>query len=116
MVNTIMNVPDGANHHSNGRDCSVNRWHQKLIEEGPAVAPPPAVRKQIKDAAVSPAKAVGCSNARTAEYLHLEPGKKLCFLKLDPHLPAERPVTARSVSTQPLFFEIVRVNPSATQR
>jgi acetyl/propionyl-CoA carboxylase alpha subunit len=50
----------------NGRDCSIQRRHQKIIEEGPPVAAPPAVWKKMEQAAVALAKEVRflfeCSN------------------------------------------------------
>ena len=71
-----MKLSTNSHHHEygnaialNGRNCSVQRLHQKIIEEGPPVASPPAVWKQMKDTSVSLAKAVGYSNTGTVEYL-----------------------------------------------
>ncbi|KAL7542222.1 hypothetical protein ACHAXR_012111 [Thalassiosira sp. AJA248-18] len=77
----------------NGRDCSVQRRHQKIIEEGPPIAAAPDVWKQMEDAAVSLAKAVGYTNAGTVEYLYSEPDQKFFFLELNPRLQVEHPVT-----------------------
>ena len=68
----------------NGRDCSVQRHHQKIIEEGPPVAPPPHLWKQMEDAAVSLTKAVGYANAGTVESLHWQ-AHRAGRLRGEPH-------------------------------
>jgi Biotin carboxylase len=77
----------------NGRDCSVQRRHQKIIEEGPPIAAPLHVWEQMEKAAVALAKAVGYANAGTVEYLYSESEEKFYFLELNPRLQVEHPVT-----------------------
>ena len=76
-----------------GRDCSVQRRHQKIIEEGPPTAASPQVFREMEKAAVSLAKTVGYCNAGTVEYLFLEETKEFAFLELNPRLQVEHPVT-----------------------
>lgn len=94
-----------------GRDCSVQRRHQKIVEEGPPVAAPLSVWRQMELAAVRLAKEVGYVNAGTVEYLFMEDqareyerkrlaGEDLegvplpfAFLELNPRLQVEHPVT-----------------------
>ena len=76
-----------------GRDCSVQRRHQKIIEEGPPTAAPPAVFKRMEQAAVALAKTVGYCSAGTVEYLYMEDTQEFSFLELNPRLQVEHPVT-----------------------
>lgn len=76
-----------------GRDCSVQRRHQKIIEEGPPIAASPSVFKMMERAAVALAKTVGYANAGTVEYLFMEKTNEFAFLELNPRLQVEHPVT-----------------------
>ncbi|RHZ27040.1 hypothetical protein DYB31_000172 [Aphanomyces astaci] len=80
-----------------GRDCSVQRRHQKIIEEGPVLAPTEEVWDQMMLAATRLAKEVDYANAGTVEYLFTEQpdetGNKFFFLELNPRLQVEHPVT-----------------------
>ena len=69
-----------------GRDCSVQRRHQKIIEEGPPTAATPDVIAKMEKAAVALAKTVGYANAGTVEYLFIEETKEFAFLELNPRL------------------------------
>ncbi|OQR99927.1 acetyl-CoA carboxylase [Thraustotheca clavata] len=80
-----------------GRDCSVQRRHQKIIEEGPVLAPTEAVWDEMMLAATRLAKEVDYVNAGTVEYLFTESpdkdGNNFFFLELNPRLQVEHPVT-----------------------
>ncbi|EQC39628.1 acetyl-CoA carboxylase [Saprolegnia diclina VS20] len=80
-----------------GRDCSVQRRHQKIIEEGPVLAPTEAVWDEMMLAATRLAKEVDYVNAGTVEYLFTETpdadGNNFFFLELNPRLQVEHPVT-----------------------
>jgi acetyl-CoA carboxylase/biotin carboxylase 1 len=73
--------------------CSVQRRHQKIIEEGPPTAASKETFKKMERAAVSLAKTVGYANAGTVEFLYLEETEEFAFLELNPRLQVEHPVT-----------------------
>lgn len=76
-----------------GRDCSVQRRHQKIIEEAPVTAAPPEILEQMEQAAVRLARLAGYVNAGTVEYLYDPTTQKFSFLELNPRLQVEHPTT-----------------------
>jgi len=78
--------------HLNERECSIQRRHQKIIEEAPSPALNAALRQQMGEAAVRCGKAIGYQNAGTVEFI-LAPDRGFYFLEVNTRLQVEHPVT-----------------------
>ncbi len=78
--------------HLGERDCSIQRNHQKMIEESPCVALSDELEKKMGDAAVKAAKAAGYVNAGTMNFCWKRSGK-FYFMEMNTRIQVEHPVT-----------------------
>lgn len=88
----ILADDDGNFVHCFERECSIQRRHQKIVEETPSTALDPTLRQRIGEAALAAAKAVGYVNAGTVEFL-LDDEGRFFFLEMNTRIQVEHPVT-----------------------
>lgn len=93
--------------HLGERDCSIQRRHQKVMEESPCEVISPELRKKMGEVAVKAAKAVNYENAGTIEFL-LDKDKNFYFMEMNTRIQVEHPVT-EMVSGLDLIKEQIRV-------
>ena len=89
------------------RDCSVQRNHQKLIEESPSPAIDEEIRRKMNEYAVLAAKTVGYTNAGTIEFI-VDPKGNFYFMEMNTRIQVEHGVTEMVTGTD-LIIEQIRV-------
>ncbi|HKK62766.1 MAG TPA: biotin carboxylase N-terminal domain-containing protein [Bacteroidales bacterium] len=93
--------------HLGERECSIQRKHQKLLEESPSPALEPALREEMGEAAIKLAKAVGYFSAGTVEFL-LDDDMNYYFMEMNTRIQVEHPVT-EMVTGIDLIEQMIRI-------
>jgi acetyl-CoA carboxylase biotin carboxylase subunit len=94
--------------HLSERDCSVQRRHQKLIEEAPSPFMTRNLRKQMGEAAVKAAEYIGYEGAGTVEFL-VDKDKNFYFMEMNTRIQVEHPITEQIIGNYDLIYEQIKV-------
>ncbi|MBX2799106.1 MAG: acetyl-CoA carboxylase biotin carboxylase subunit [Myxococcales bacterium] len=94
----------GGGIHLGTRDCSMQRRHQKIIEEAPAPALSDSLRERIQEAAAELVRAVGYQTVATVEFL--VEGEEFFFLEVNPRIQVEHPVTEQITGVDLIQLQI----------
>ncbi|MBN4080900.1 acetyl-CoA carboxylase biotin carboxylase subunit [Caldithrix abyssi] len=91
--------------HLGERECSIQRRHQKLVEESPSAAVDEALRKRMGEAAITGAKAVNYVGVGTIEFL-LDKNKDFYFMEMNTRIQVEHPITEMVTGTDLIKWQI----------
>ena len=94
--------------HLSERDCSIQRRHQKLIEEAPSPFMTRSLRKQMGEAAVMAAEYIGYEGAGTVEFL-VDKDKNFYFMEMNTRIQVEHPITEQIIVNYDLINEQIKV-------
>ncbi len=97
---------EGRTIHLFERECSIQRRHQKLVEETPSTAIDPEIREAMGKAAVTAAKAAGYRNAGTVEFLFDDRKNTFYFLEMNTRIQVEHPITECTTGVDLLKWQI----------
>lgn len=104
----IQAVGDGHGHvlALGDRDCSVQRRHQKVIEEAPATAMPDATRSRMSNAAVAMLASLNYRGAGTVEFLYDQDRDEIAFIEVNARIQVEHPVTEEILGTDIVALQL----------
>ncbi len=102
----LLGLPDKTVLTFGERDCSIQRRHQKLIEESPSPAVHPDLRRRFMEAAIAGAKAVEYQSAGTIEFL-LDSTGDFYFMEMNTRIQVEHPVTEMVTNTDLVKYQIL---------
>jgi acetyl-CoA carboxylase biotin carboxylase subunit len=92
------------------RDCSIQRRHQKLVEEAPSAVINESTRNQMGEAAAAAAKSVGYDSAGTIEFLYDQVTKEFYFMEMNTRIQVEHPVTEAITGVDLIKYQIKIAN------